>query len=144
VIGTLLQVKHSVPRMVAGGRRSFIGMSSVAGHQTHRYVGPYTVSKDTVSKAGIELMIPNAAEEYGEMKLRFNAVQPGLIATETMEAIPRDSGRVRKLHREYAHGDVGQPEDVTNLVRFLLGPESSWDHWPHHQRRRRSQPAARS
>jgi NAD(P)-dependent dehydrogenase (short-subunit alcohol dehydrogenase family) len=121
VVGTLLLVKHSVPHMVAAGGGSFVGMSSIAGGQTHPYFGAYTVSK-----AGVEQMMRNAADEYGEVNVRLNAVRPGFIATELMEAVPRDSAVYRSYIENTPMGDVGRPEDVAELVRFLLGPESRW------------------
>ena len=72
VLGTMLCVKHSVPRMAAAGGGSFVGMSSLAGHVTHRVFGAYPVAK-----AGIEHMMRNAADEYGPAGIRFNSVQPG-------------------------------------------------------------------
>ena len=35
VLGTMLCVKHTATHMVAAGGGSFVGMSSIAGHQTH-------------------------------------------------------------------------------------------------------------
>ena len=58
--------------------------------------------------------------------MRFNAIRPGFIATEIMEAIPRDSATYRSYIENTPLGDVGQPEDVGNLARFLIGPESRW------------------
>jgi len=121
VLGTLLCVKHCVPPMIAAGGGSFVGMSSIAGQQTHLWFGAYPVAK-----AGIEQMMRNAADEYGARKLRFNAIRPGFIATELMEGIPRDGAVYRSYIDQTPMGDVGQPEDVADLCRFLIGPESRW------------------
>jgi 7-alpha-hydroxysteroid dehydrogenase len=121
VVGTMLCVKHAVPHMVAAGGGSFVGMSSIAGHVTHPYFGAYTVSK-----AGIEQMMRNAADEYGAVGLRFNSIRPGFIATEIMDGIPRDSEVYNSYITQTPMGDVGQPEDVAALARFLIGPESRW------------------
>ena len=121
VLGTLLCIKHTTPLMVASGRGSFVGMSSIAGHQTHPLFGAYTAGK-----AGIEALIRNAADEYGAAGVRFNAIRPGFIATEIMEGIPRDSAVYQSYIDNTPMGDVGQPEDVGSLARFLIGPESRW------------------
>ena len=121
VLGTMLCVKHTVPHMVNAGGGSFIGMSSLAGHRTHLYFGAYCVAK-----AGIEEMMKNAADEFGANKVRFNSIRPGFIATEIMAAIPRDSTVYESYITQTPLGDVGQPEDVGNLARFLIGPESRW------------------
>jgi 7-alpha-hydroxysteroid dehydrogenase len=121
VLGTMLCIKHTVPRMVEAGGGSFVGMSSLAGHVTHPYFAPYCAGK-----AGIEAMMRNAADEFGARKLRFNAVRPGFIATEIMEGIPRDSETYRSYVDNTPLDDVGESEDVAHLVRFLIGPESRW------------------
>jgi 7-alpha-hydroxysteroid dehydrogenase len=121
VVGTMLCVKHSVPAMRAAGGGSFVGMSSIAGGLTHPYFGAYTAGK-----AGIEAIMRNAADEFGHANVRFNAIRPGFIATEIMEGVPRDSGVYSSYIENTPLGEVGQPEDVANLARFLAGPESRW------------------
>jgi NAD(P)-dependent dehydrogenase (short-subunit alcohol dehydrogenase family) len=121
VLGTMLCIKHSVPHLVSAGGGSFVGMSSIAGHVVHPYFGAYTAGK-----AGIEAMIRNAADEFGAQRVRFNAIRPGFIATEIMEGIPRDHATYQSYLENTPMGDVGQPEDVADLARFLIGPESRW------------------
>jgi NAD(P)-dependent dehydrogenase (short-subunit alcohol dehydrogenase family) len=121
VLGTLLCVKHSIPHLVAAGGGSFVGMSSIAGHLTHPYFGAYTVGK-----AGVEQMMRNAADEFGVSRVRFNAIRPGFISTEIMEGIPRDSATYQSYLENTPMGDVGEPEEVGELARFLIGPESRW------------------
>ncbi len=121
VLGTMLSVKYSAAHMVAAGGGSFIGMSSLAGHIPHPMFGAYCVSK-----AGIEEMMRNAANEYGETKVRFNAIRPGFISTEIMEGIPRESAVYDSYIVNTPLNDVGEPEDVANLARFLLSDEARW------------------
>jgi 7-alpha-hydroxysteroid dehydrogenase len=121
VLGTMLCVKHCLPPLLAAGGGSFIGMSSLAGHITHPYFHAYCVGK-----AGIEAMMRNAADEYGKDKVRFNAIRPGFVATEIMEGIPRDSDVYRSYIENTPMQGEGQPEDVAELARFLMGPESRW------------------
>ena len=68
----------------------------------------------------------NAADEFGPSRVRFNAIRPGFIATELMEGIPRDSATYASYIENTPLGDVGQPSDVADLARFLIGPESRW------------------
>ena len=96
-------------------------MSSLAGHVTHPYFGAYTAGK-----AGIEAMMRNAADEYGHLGVRFNAIRPGFIATEIMGHIPRESATYRSYVENTPMNGVGEPEDVGHLARFLIGPESRW------------------
>jgi NAD(P)-dependent dehydrogenase (short-subunit alcohol dehydrogenase family) len=121
VLGTMLCIKHTLTEMVAAGGGSFVGMSSLAGHVTHPYFGAYTAGK-----AGIEALVRNAADEYGHVGVRFNAIRPGFIATEIMENVPRDSATYRSYVENTPLRGVGDPEDVAHLARFLIGPESRW------------------
>ena len=121
VLGTLHCLKHSITPMLAAGGGAFIGMSSLAGHITHPYFHAYCAGK-----AGIEAMIRNAADEYGEKGLRFNAIRPGFIATEIMAGIPEDSDVYRSYIENTPMRGVGEPEDVAELARFLIGPEARW------------------
>ncbi len=121
VLGTMLCIKHTVTHMVRAGGGSFVGMSSLAGHVTHPYFGAYTAGK-----AGIEAMMRNAADEYGHLGVRFNAIRPGFIATEIMGHIPRESATYRSYIENTPMHGVGEPEDVGHLARFLIGPESRW------------------
>ena len=121
VLSTFLSLKHSVPPMVKAGGGSFVAISSIAGCQTHRFFGAYTVAK-----GGIDQMMRNAADEYGPVKVRCNSVRPGFVATEIMENIPRESDLFKNWLANMPLGRVGEPEDVAGLVRFLVGADSSW------------------
>ena len=121
VMGTMLCMKHALPLMIASGGGSFVGMSSLAGHITHPFFHAYCAGK-----AGIEAMIRNAADEYGKNGVRFNAIRPGFIATEIMEDIPRNSDVYKSYVDNTPMNDVGQPEDIAELARFLIGAESRW------------------
>lgn len=121
VLGTMLCVKHSVPRMYEAGGGSFVGMSSIAGGTTHPYFGAYTAGK-----AGIEAIMRNAADEYGPVAIRFNAIRPGFVATEIMEGLHRDGEVYDSYIVNTPLGGIAEPEDVGLLARFLIGPESRW------------------
>ena len=68
----------------------------------------------------------NRRDEYGKHKVRFNGIRPGFIATEIMAGIPPDSDVYRSYIDNTPMKDVGQPEDIGELARFLIGPESRW------------------
>lgn len=121
VLGTMLLVKHAVKPLAESGHGSFVAMSSIAGHVTHPYFGAYTVAK-----AGVEAMMRNAADEYGQAGVRFNSVRPGFTTTEIMELIPRDSEVYASYLENTPLGGVGEPEDVAKLVAFLLSDEGRW------------------
>ena len=139
VLGTMLSIKYSATHMVAAGGGSFVGMSSIAGHLPHPWFGAYCVGK-----AGIEEMIRNAANEYGEVKVRFNAVRPGFISTEIMEGVPARLRGLRELPRQ--HADAGRRRARGHRRPLPLPPvrRVPVDHRQLHQRRRRPQPAGRA
>ena len=78
------------------------------------------------AKAGIEAIMRNAADEFGPANIRFNAIRPGFIATEIMEAIPKNSEVYESYITNTPLGDVGEPKDVAALARFLISSESRW------------------
>ncbi len=121
VVSTMLCIKHAAVHLARAGNGSFVGMSSLAGHVTHPYFGAYPVAK-----AGIEAMIRNAADEYGAAGVRFNAIQPGFIATEVMEAVAPGSPVWQSYVSQTPLGGVGQPEDVAQAACFLLSGEARW------------------
>jgi NAD(P)-dependent dehydrogenase (short-subunit alcohol dehydrogenase family) len=120
VLGTMLVAKHALPHLVRS-KGSFIGMSSLAGHVTHRWFGAYPVAK-----AGIEELVRNIADEYGPAGVRANAVRPGFTATELMEGVPRDSPVFQSYLDNTPLGGVAEPEDVAALVAFLVSDRARW------------------
>ena len=96
-------------------------MSSIAGKEVHPYFGAYGPGK-----AAIEQLVRVAADEYGHLNVRVNAIRPGFIATEIMEGIPRDGDIYDSYVQNTPLPRLGEPEDVAELARFLIGPESAW------------------
>ena len=61
---------------------------------THPYMAPYCVSK-----AGLEALVRNAADELGRGGVRVNAVRPGLVRTELADPLLERRGGRRRLPR---------------------------------------------
>jgi NAD(P)-dependent dehydrogenase (short-subunit alcohol dehydrogenase family) len=121
VVGTFLALKHAAPVMIRGGGGSFIGISSIAGSTTHRWFGAYGPAK-----AGIEALVQMAADELGASNVRVNAVAPGLVDTELVAAITQGGPVLDDYLDQMPIRRVGTVDDVGALVRFLVGPESTW------------------
>ncbi|MEY3567424.1 MAG: hypothetical protein RLZ19_1438 [Actinomycetota bacterium] len=119
--GAFLTIKHSVPYLSANGGGSIVAVSSIAGPVTHRFMTPYDVSK-----AGLEMLIRQTADELGCRNIRANAVRPGLVPTDATEAMVNYPPVVDDYVAQMPLGRVGTTEDVGRLVRFLLSDESSW------------------
>lgn len=121
VTGTFLAIKHAAPVMARGGGGSIIGMSSIAGVSTHKYMSAYCVGK-----AGIEMLVKVAADELGASGIRVNAVQPGLVDTELVGFITEGGELLDDYLAQMPISRVGTVDDIAAAVRFLAGPESSW------------------
>jgi NAD(P)-dependent dehydrogenase (short-subunit alcohol dehydrogenase family) len=121
-IGTFLCLKHGGNQMAAqGGGGSIIGCSSHAGHDPMRCLGGYGAAK-----AGLDHLCRISADEMGRFGIRVNSIQPGIVATELMAPITGGGALLDDYLPQIPLGRVGQPEEVAELVRFLIGPESSW------------------
>jgi len=119
--GTFYTIKHAGRAMASSGGGAICAISSIAGIRTHRFMGPYCVSK-----AGIDMLVRNCADELGNLNIRVNSVCPGLVETElaagllNTEEVLNDYLDCMPISR---HGVVN---DIGSAVRFLCGPESSW------------------
>jgi NAD(P)-dependent dehydrogenase (short-subunit alcohol dehydrogenase family) len=120
--GTFLCIKHAAAVMIRHGRGgSIVGMSSIAGHTTHRFMSAYCASK-----AGIEMLVKCAADELGEHGIRVNAVQPGIVDTELMSFITAGGPVLESYYENMPVSRIGTVDDVASVVAFLASPESSW------------------
>ncbi|HZQ85547.1 MAG TPA: SDR family oxidoreductase [Acidimicrobiales bacterium] len=119
--GAFLVIKHAAPRMAESGGGSIVAISSIAAPLTHRLMAPYCVSK-----AALETLVMNAADELGAVNVRVNAVRPGLVPTELATMLHTNEGIVNDYLEQMPLGRLGTVEDVAAGVRYLCGPESSW------------------
>ena len=119
--GTMLTIKHGARVMARQGHGSIVAISSIAGGTTHRWFGAYGPAK-----AGLEMLCMVAADELGASGVRVNTVRPGLTRTELVEAITAPGPVLDDYIDCMPLARVGEPEDVADLVRFLIGPEARW------------------
>jgi NAD(P)-dependent dehydrogenase (short-subunit alcohol dehydrogenase family) len=119
--GTMLALKHGAAAMVRGGGGSFVAISSIASRTSHPWFGAYGPSK-----AGIDQLCRQAADELGPSDVRVNAICPGLIRTELVSFITEGGEVLDSYEQNTPLPRIGEPEDVAHLARFLVGPESSW------------------
>ncbi len=121
VTGTFLLFKHAGAAIAASGGGSMVAISSIAGVVTHPFMGPYCVSK-----AAIDMLVRQTADELGRAGVRVNSVQPGIVETDLVSMIMDDEQVMASYLQNMPVSRPGQVEDVAALVRFLLGPDSSW------------------
>ncbi|MEO7573479.1 MAG: SDR family oxidoreductase [Acidimicrobiales bacterium] len=119
--GAFLTLKHAGVAMVRSGGGAFVGLSSIAGPLTHPFMSAYCVSK-----AGLEALVRNAADELGRSNVRVNAVRPSIVPTELAAPLEEDPAVLASYLANMPISRTGTVDDVAHLIRFLCGPESSW------------------
>ncbi len=121
VNGSMYVLKHSAKEMVRTGGGSFVGISSIASSNTHRWFGAYGVSK-----AGIDHLVQLGADELGASWVRVNSIRPGLIRTDLV-ALVLDSPELSEDYRVNTPlPRVGEVTDVAAAAVFLLSDAASW------------------
>lgn len=74
-----------------------------------------------VSKGAIQQMTESVADELGERNITVNCINPGPVDTGYA------TGEVHAaVARQFPTGRWGAPDDVANLVSFLVSPEGAW------------------
>ena len=85
-------------------------------------VGTYGATGQSVyaaSKAAVSALALSAARELGGRGIRVDAVAPGVIRTDLTSSLP-----VEVLDKQAAAaplGRLGTPEEVADVIRFLVG-----------------------
>ncbi len=121
VNGTMYVLKHSARQMVRAGGGSFVGISSIAASNVHRWFGAYGVTK-----SALDHLMMLAADELGPSWVRVNGIRPGLIRTDLVQVI-LDSPAVSEDYRQCTPlPRVGEVTDVANMAMFLLSDAADW------------------
>ncbi|MGA8128233.1 MAG: SDR family oxidoreductase [Mycobacterium sp.] len=121
VNGTMYVLKHSARELVRGGGGSFVGISSIAASNTHRWFGAYGVSK-----SALDHMMQLAADELGASWVRVNSIRPGLIRTELVAPVLESPELSEDYRLCTPLPRPGEVEDVANLAMFLLSDAASY------------------
>ncbi len=119
--GTFYTLKHAGSVIAQNGGGAMCAISSIAGLRTHKLMSAYCTSK-----AAIDMLVRNTADELGAQNIRVNSVCPGLVITELSQGLHESAAMKGDYLACMPVARVGQPEDIGNAVRFLCGPESSW------------------
>lgn len=119
--GTFLVFKHAGAAIGRNGGGAMVAISSIAGVVTHPYMGPYCVSK-----AGIDMLVRQTADELGRAGVRVNSVQPSVVDTDLVSMIMDDEQVMDSYLTNMPIARPGQVQDISALVRFLLDPSAGW------------------
>ena len=120
VLGLVLSTQAAVRLMREGG--SVINIGSLAGSMPTAYGSIYSASKAAVNNLSISL-----SKELGPKQIRVNALNPGLVITEGLQASGFMQGeRYEAAIRGTPLGRAGLPDDIGKIVAFLASDESYW------------------
>jgi NAD(P)-dependent dehydrogenase (short-subunit alcohol dehydrogenase family) len=125
VNGVFLCTKYAVPSMIKNQKGSIVNLSSIYGLVGAQDAPPYHASKGAV-----RLMTKTDALFYARYNIRINSVHPGFIETPMVVGFAESTGdkdavyeALKKLH---PLGRLGKPEEVGNVIVFLLSDDSSF------------------
>ncbi len=121
VIGSFLTIKHTAPLIARSGGGSIVAISSIAASHTHRQIAAYSVSK-----AAVDMLVRNAADELGEFGVRVNAIRPGLVPTDASDALGSDPTTLADYLAQMPLGRTGTVDEIAAAVRFLAGDDAAW------------------
>jgi glucose 1-dehydrogenase len=95
---------------------SILLMSSVTGHQAHKNLAAYGMTK-----AALEMLAKNLVIELSPYKITVNTVAPGATLTERTQ---EDADYKKTWSRITPMGRPATVEDVANAALFLVSPKA--------------------
>jgi NAD(P)-dependent dehydrogenase (short-subunit alcohol dehydrogenase family) len=122
--GTFYVTHEVIPHLRKRYRGDIIMISSAATRRWAANGAPYNVGK-----AGIEALAQGIAKEELKHNIRVNIVAPGIVETEMGRRLMKATRGVddlRDIDADSPFGHVCQPEDVANVVRYLVSDLNSY------------------
>ncbi|WP_328446579.1 SDR family NAD(P)-dependent oxidoreductase [Amycolatopsis sp. NBC_00438] len=107
--------------MVARGRGSIIGFSSIRGTTVEPGQGPYAATK-----AGLVQLFRTAAAEFGPAGVRVNAIAPGVVETPLTAQIKANPEWYDAYARKGALGRWARPDELAGAVVYLASDASTF------------------
>ncbi len=98
---------------------SIVNLSSATTRVATAGVAPYAAFK-----GGFDVLTRYMAKEFGERRIRANAVSPGAIRTELGGGLNDEFEAL--LAGQTALGRVGEPHDVARVIAMLLSDDGRW------------------
>ncbi len=126
VDGTFLGCKHAMPLLRRHGG-SIVNLSSISG-----IVAGHNLAAYNASKGAVRLLSKSVALHGARFKppVRCNSVHPTFVESDMVDAMLRstaDPARAReKMTRDIPLGRFARPQEVADLVVYLLSDESGF------------------
>jgi NAD(P)-dependent dehydrogenase (short-subunit alcohol dehydrogenase family) len=124
-LGAMYGTAVAVRRMLRQRAGSIVNISSIQGIVAFPRYYVYQAAK-----AAVAMISRGVAVDYGPAGIRCNAVLPGTVETPmTYALLPPELPRAEALRREGALaplGRIAQPEEIAEVVAFLLSPRASY------------------
>lgn len=118
VLGAWRVVRHMLPLINRGG--AIVNVTSISVN-----CPPFDAGLYPATKAALVGLTRQLAVQLGPEGIRVNAVAPGLIRTPGSEKAYKDGARDRLL-ATFPIPRAGEPEDVADVVSFLVGHDSRY------------------
>lgn len=96
-----------------------VNIASVVG-----IMGNAGQSNYAASKAGVIGLTKSLAKEFSSRNINVNAVAPGFIKSDMTDKL--DKKTVKHYKENIPLGDLGTPEDVAKVVKFLCSDQSDY------------------
>lgn len=110
--GTFLVGRAAIP-LLRASRGAMVNIASTRWQQSEPHCEAYAATKGGVVAMTHALALSLSGQ------VRVNCISPGWIATDHSSLSPND-------HHQHPAGRVGRPEDIGNMVEFLLSEKSGF------------------
>src|SRR6266508_4628244 len=117
---TWLLAKAAYPALKAS-HGAIVAIASMSGSNAHANLGAYGPSK-----AAIIMLVKVLAQELGRDGIRVNSVSPGMVRTGMTARVYADQRVAAERDALVPLGRVATPEDMADVVAFLLGPDARY------------------
>ncbi len=119
--GVFVATRAVVPHMIKGGGGVILNASSVVG-----LYGNFGQTNYAATKAAVINMTKTWARELGRYNIRVNAVAPGFIATEMVQAMPPKV--LESMVARTPIGRMGRTDDIAAAYVWLASDAATFVH----------------